>query len=166
MRNKIQTQDAQFHKRKILSFLGVFVAIFSLGGSQIIWAAGDTVPIPFSFDFGIKAAENGADVVNSLQILFILTLIAMAPSLFLMVTSFTRVLVVLHFTRTALGTQQAPPNQVLIGLALFITLFIIILIYPFYYSITFITLFPYKPSISHSTTCMCYKIALFCTIQS
>ena len=124
MRNKIQKQDVQFHRRKILSFLGVFVAIFSLGGSQIIWAAGDTVPIPFSFDFGVRAAENGADVVNSLQILFILTLIAMAPSLFLMLTSFTRVLVVLHFTRTALGTQQAPPNQVLIGLALFITLFI------------------------------------------
>ncbi len=124
MRNKIQKKGIQFHKHKILSFLGVFVAIFHLGGSQVIWATGDAVPIPFSFDFSVKAAENGADVVNSLQILFILTLIAMAPSLILMLTSFTRVLVVLHFTRTALGTQQAPPNQVLIGLALFITLFI------------------------------------------
>lgn len=90
----------------------------------MIWAVSNDTPIPFSFDFNVKAAENGSDVVNSLQILFILTLIAMAPSLLLMITSFTRVLVVLHFTRTALGTQQAPPNQVLIGLSLFITLFI------------------------------------------
>ena len=121
--NKKHHKKRQFHTLKVLSFLGVFVTIFTLSGSQI-WATGEGVPIPFSFDFNVKAAENGGDVVNSLQILFILTLIAMAPSLLLMVTSFTRVLIVLHFTRTALGTQQAPPNQVLIGLALFITLFI------------------------------------------
>lgn len=110
--------------RRFLHFLGVFVTIFTLAGTQMIWATTDTAPIPFSIDFGVKAAENGADVVNSLQILFILTLIAMAPSLLLMLSSFTRVLIVLHFTRSALGTQQSPPNQILIGLALFITLFI------------------------------------------
>lgn len=123
MKNKLYYQK-QFHTAKLLGLLGVFVTIFTLSGSQVIWAAGEGIPIPFSFDFNVRTAENGADVVNSLQILFILTLIAMAPSLLLMLTSFTRVLIVLHFTRTALGTQQAPPNQVLIGLALFITLFI------------------------------------------
>lgn len=123
MKIKIQTKK-QFHRLKVWTLLGVFVSIFTLGGTQIIWATSEGVPLPFSFDFNVRAAENGADVVNSLQILFILTLVAMAPSLLLMLTSFTRVLIVLHFTRTALGTQQAPPNQVLIGLALFISLFI------------------------------------------
>lgn len=123
MKNRFQ-KIGQLHRKRILHFLGVFVTIFTLSGMQAAWATVDNVPIPFSFDFNFKPAENGADVVNSLQILFILTIIAMAPAFLLMLTSFTRVLIVLHFTRTALGTQQAPPNQVLIGLALFITLFI------------------------------------------
>lgn len=114
----------QLHIIKILHVLGVFVSIFTLGGTGAVWATDGNVPIPFSVDFGIKTTENGADVVNSLQILFILTILAMAPTLLLMLTSFTRVLIVLHFTRNALGTQQAPPNQVLIGLALFLTFFI------------------------------------------
>ncbi len=81
-------------------------------------------PIPFSVDFNVSAAENPSDVVSSLQILFILTIIALAPSILIMMTSFTRLVVVLHFIRSALGTQQTPPNQILIGLALFITFFI------------------------------------------
>ena len=85
--------------------------------------AGD-VAVPFSADFNISSAENGGDVVSSLQILFILTIISLAPSIFMMMTSFTRILVVLHFVRSALGTQQTPPNQILIGIALFLTLFI------------------------------------------
>ena len=61
---------------------------------------------------------------GSLRILLTLTLIALAPILIIMLTSFTRILIVLHFTRAALNTQTAPPNQVLIGLALFLTFFI------------------------------------------
>ena len=53
-----------------------------------------------------------------------LTVLSLAPSLLVMVTSFTRIVVVLSFVRTALGTQQSPPNQVLVGLALFLTLFV------------------------------------------
>ncbi len=60
----------------------------------------------------------------TLQILLILTIISLAPSILIMLTSFTRILIVLHFVRTALGTQTTPPNQVMIGLALFLTLFI------------------------------------------
>lgn len=128
MNNKPQRKK-QLHIFKILQVLGVFVSIFTIVGANAIWATDGNVPIPFSIDFGVKASENGADVVNSLQILFILTLVAMAPTLLLMLTSFTRVLIVLHFTRSALGTQQAPPNQVLIGLSLFITLFIMMPIF-------------------------------------
>ncbi|MGN1179866.1 MAG: flagellar type III secretion system pore protein FliP [Suilimivivens sp.] len=69
--------------------------------------------------------DNGNGQVNgTLRILITLTLISLAPILLIMLTSFTRVLIVLHFTRAALNTQTAPPNQVLIGLALFLTFFI------------------------------------------
>ena len=54
----------------------------------------------------------------------VLTVLSLAPSILIMLTSFTRIIIVLHFVRTAIGTQTAPPNQVLVGLALFLTLFI------------------------------------------
>ena len=59
-----------------------------------------------------------------MKILLVLTVIALAPSILIMLTSFTRIIVVLHFVRQALGTQTSPPNQVLVGLALFLTIFI------------------------------------------
>ena len=66
--------------------------------------------------------NNGNGQVNgNLRILLTLTLLGIAPILIIMLTSFTRVLIVLHFTRSALNTQTAPPNQVMIGLALFLT---------------------------------------------
>ena len=69
--------------------------------------------------------NNGNGQVNGmLRILIILTLIALAPTLLLMLTAYTRILIVLHFTRSALGTQTSPPNQILIGIALFLTLFV------------------------------------------
>ena len=69
--------------------------------------------------------DNGNGSLNgALRILITLTLIAIAPSLIIMMTAFTRIIIVLHFTRAALNTQTAPPNIVLIGLALFLTFFI------------------------------------------
>lgn len=69
--------------------------------------------------------NNGeGDLSGTLRILLILTLIALAPTLIVMLTSFTRIIIVLHFTRAALNTQTAPPNMVLIGLTLFLTFFI------------------------------------------
>ncbi|MBR3770076.1 MAG: flagellar type III secretion system pore protein FliP [Lachnospiraceae bacterium] len=77
-------------------------------------------------DLDISAStDDSADGLSStLQILILLTVISLAPSILIMVTSFTRILIVLHFTRSATGMQTTPPNQVLIGLALFLTLFI------------------------------------------
>ena len=72
---------------------------------------------------GISAGD-GSDLASVLQILLVLTVIALAPSILIMVTSFTRIVIVMHFTRGALGTQSAPPNQVLVGLSLFLTFFI------------------------------------------
>ena len=68
--------------------------------------------------------DGEGSLAGSLRILITLTLIALAPTLIIMMTSFTRILIVLHFTRSALGTQSAPPNQVLLGLTLFLTFFI------------------------------------------
>ncbi|MCL6582431.1 MAG: flagellar type III secretion system pore protein FliP [bacterium] len=64
------------------------------------------------------------DVGTSLQILFLLTILSLAPAILMMVTSFTRIVVVLSFFRQALGTQQLPTNQIIIGLSLFLTFFV------------------------------------------
>ena len=66
---------------------------------------------------------NGSNV-QTLEILFFTTLIALLPSILVMMTSFTRIVISLSFLRTAMGTQQNPPNNVIIGIALFLTLFI------------------------------------------
>ena len=74
--------------------------------------------------FTITSSDGNGQINGALRILITLTLIALAPTLLIMLTSFTRILIVLHFTRAALNTQTAPPNQVLIGLALFLTFFV------------------------------------------
>ncbi|OQW35845.1 MAG: flagellar biosynthetic protein FliP [Nitrospira sp. SG-bin1] len=80
-------------------------------------AAGPSV----SIDFGANGPKQTAVVI---QILILLTVLSLAPALFIMVTSFTRIVIVLAFLRQALGTQAVPPNQVLLSLALFLTMFI------------------------------------------
>lgn len=67
--------------------------------------------------------ESG-ELSGTIKILLVLTVLSLAPAILIMLTSFTRIIIVLHFVRNALGTQTAPPNQVMIGLALFLTLFI------------------------------------------
>jgi flagellar biosynthetic protein FliP len=82
-----------------------------------------TVPIP-SINLGIGQATNPKQVVGALQILMLLTVLTLAPTLLVLMTSFTRIIVVLSFVRTAIGTQTTPPNQVLVGLALLLTFFV------------------------------------------
>ena len=71
-----------------------------------------------------EGADNPEDVASAIQILFLMSLIALAPSLLLLMTGFTRIIIMLSFMRQAMATQQMPPNQVLVGLALFLTMFI------------------------------------------
>ena len=68
--------------------------------------------------------SDSGTLSSTVRILLVLTVLALAPSILIMLTSFTRIIIVLHFVRSAIGTQTSPPNQVLIGLALFLTLFI------------------------------------------
>jgi len=75
-------------------------------------------------NLNITYSDERGNLSGSLRILITLTLLSLAPFLLIMMTSFTRIIIVMHFTRTAIGTQTAPPNQVLIGLTLFLTFFI------------------------------------------
>ena len=67
--------------------------------------------------------DNGS-ISTPIRMLLVLTVLSLAPSILIMFTSFTRIIIVLHFIRTAIGTQTSPPNQVIVGLALFLTMFI------------------------------------------
>lgn len=73
---------------------------------------------------GVEEADEPEEVALTLQILALMTVLSLAPSILIMMTSFTRIIVVFHFLRQALGTQQMPPNQLLLGLAIFITIFV------------------------------------------
>jgi flagellar biosynthetic protein FliP len=96
---------------------------------------GATAPVPpegtdvasglnLANELTVTYLNGNGELNSSLKILLTLTLMALAPTLIMMMTSFTRIIIVLHFTRAALNTQTAPPNQVLIGLALILTFFI------------------------------------------
>jgi len=85
---------------------------------------GDSTKENGGFSLTYDSGSGTGELSGSVQILLVLTIISLAPSILIMLTSFTRIIIVLHFTRAALNTQTAPPNQVLIGLALFLTVFI------------------------------------------
>lgn len=91
-------------------------------------SAGTQIPknlpvIPF-VDLSVRSPETGREVAFSLQLLLILTVLSLAPSLIILLTSFLRVSIVLDFVKRALSLQQVPPGQVLMGIALFLTIFI------------------------------------------
>ncbi len=77
-----------------------------------------------SITVGIGEATDPGQTSTALQILLVLTVLSMAPAILLMTTAFIRIVVVLSFVRQAIGTQQMPPNQIIIGLALFLTFFV------------------------------------------
>ena len=116
--------DIAAAKKKLLRSFTVFLislAIFVLG--CVLLARVTTYAAPgVTIDF--TAGDAGEGSMGVLEILFLFVLIGLLPSLLLMMTSFTRIIIVLSFMRNALGTQQSPPNQVLVGLALFLTIFI------------------------------------------
>lgn len=110
------------HRRKIIVIslcISAVFALFSILTVRAMAAEDDNNLI----SIGISAGD-GSDLASVLQMLLVLTVISLAPSILMLVTSFTRIVIVLHFTRAALGTQTVPPNQVIVGLSLFLTFFI------------------------------------------
>ena len=85
--------------------------------------ADSTLPVP-RLSFGLEQSQAPQDVASGIQILVLLTILTLAPSLLIMMTSFTRTVIVLSLIRNAIGVPQLPPNQVLIGLSLFLTFFV------------------------------------------
>ncbi len=99
--------------KKIAFFILIAPASFSA----------ELLPIP-KINIGISQAKGPQDVALSLQILFLLTILTLVPSIIMMVTSFVRIVIVLTFMKQALSVQQAPPQQIITALALFLTFFI------------------------------------------
>jgi flagellar biosynthetic protein FliP len=80
--------------------------------------------LPFKLNLGVEAAQQPQDIDVGIKILFAITLLTLAPSIILLMTSFTRIVIVLSFIRSALSLQGGPANQIIIGLSLFMTYFI------------------------------------------
>lgn len=122
-------------KKSVVGVLLVAALILIAAG-----AAAEPLALP-TVSVGVGKVSKPADVSVVLQIFFLITVISLAPSLLMMTTSFTRIVVVLSFLRSALGTQQAPSNQILVGLSLFLTFFIMA---PVWQQVNSQALQPYK----------------------
>lgn len=111
--------------KRIIKILLVICFVISITSSSYSTVSA-TTPTTASGGAGFSLNFDGqsANLSGTLRILLILTVISLAPSILIMFTSFTRIVIVLHFVRAALSTNSSPPNQVIIGLALFLTLFI------------------------------------------
>jgi flagellar biosynthetic protein FliP len=112
--------------------LWLFLGLIVLGGASSAFAQTNGLPLPaatnsiapFKLKFGIEGGSPGQDLDLGIKVLFTITLLTLAPSIILLMTSFTRIVIVLSFIRSALSLQGTPANQILIGLSLFITFFI------------------------------------------
>lgn len=100
-----------------------FLGLLALPAAAAAATGQGGLPVP-AVSVSVAPAGSPGQVTTSLQILLLLTVLSLAPAVLLLMTSFTRIVVVLSFARTALGSANLPPNQVLIGLALFLTLFV------------------------------------------
>jgi flagellar biosynthesis protein FliP len=94
------------------------VCLFCMGD-----VSAQTSPIP-KITIGVDSAQNPQDIAVTLQVMLLMTVFTLAPSILIMMTSFIRIVITFHFLRQALGTQALPPNQVIVGLSLFLTIFI------------------------------------------
>lgn len=112
-------------KRSRIILLTLFILLFA---SISVKAASPTLNIP-NVNISVDGAETPKEYVDNIKLLLLLTSLTFIPAIVLTMTSFTRIIIVLGFVRNALSTQQSPPNQVLVGLALFMTLFIMAPVY-------------------------------------
>lgn len=107
--------------KKKLIIVGLLLGLWSIFTVSVASATAVN-PIP---DIGIQIGDSGGEPsTSSLSIILLITVLSIAPAILVLMTSFTRIVIVLGFVRSSLGTQQMPPNQVLVGLALFLTLFV------------------------------------------
>lgn len=115
----LSTTDNNNFRKKINS--NRFYIFFSTIALFVIPAAAQLIP---KVTMSVGDTQKPQDVAVALQVLFLLTILTLAPSILVMLTSFVRIIIVFSFLRRAIGTQTMPPDQVLVGLALFMTMFI------------------------------------------
>ena len=119
-----------YRRRYLIGCLRLFIPaalVFAACiGLSPVCCLGDTPPIaaPPYLSIGLDKVENPGEVAVILQIFFLLTVLSLVPAILIMLTSFTRIVIVLSLLRQAIGAQQMPPNQIIIGLSLFLTFFI------------------------------------------
>lgn len=102
-----------------------WLTLLLLLGAFAFQASAQTTPlVPFKVNLGLETAQQPKDVDVGIKVLFAITLLSLAPSIILLMTSFTRIVIVLSFIRSALSLQGTPANQIIIGLSLFMTYFI------------------------------------------
>jgi flagellar biosynthetic protein FliP len=106
-----------------LALLAGLLALLLVGFTASTAGAQSLPTIP-RVSVGIDQAQTPQDTVSTLQIVFLLTVLSLAPAILIMVTAFTRIIIVLSLIRNAIGVPQLPPNPVLLGLALFLTFFV------------------------------------------
>jgi flagellar biosynthetic protein FliP len=109
--------------RLLLCVVALYSCSFATFGQEPQPASGASL-VPFKLNLGVEASQQPRDVDSAIKILFAMTLLTLAPSIILLMTSFTRIVIVLSFVRSALALQGTPANQILIGLSLFMTYFI------------------------------------------
>lgn len=106
----------------MISRLRLHLLTFTLLCGSVLPALAQAPVMP-NINVSIGQGKDVSNVSSSLQIILLMTVLSLAPAIIMLVTSFARIVIVLGFTRTALGTQAIPPNSILIGLALFLTAF-------------------------------------------
>jgi flagellar biosynthetic protein FliP len=106
------------------ALLALFIVGCDVALAQTSEPAPAATPAPLSVNIGLNGISQARDVDSAIKILFAITLLSLAPSIVLLMTSFTRIAIVLSFVRHALSLQGAPANQIIIGLSLFLTYFI------------------------------------------
>lgn len=102
---------------KIITLILLLLFVLDLSAQQ------NTVPLP-KIGIDIGTADSPEDVSVTLQLLLLLTVLSLAPSILIMTTSYLRIIIVFQFLKNAMGTMQMPPNQLLAGIALFLTFFV------------------------------------------
>jgi len=100
------------------------IALLILLGLFLTSCATQDGSVPSTIKVEVGSGNQPQDVVSGIQIIVLLTILSLAPAILMMMTSFVRIIIVLSFVRSALGVPQMPPNQVLLGLALFLTIFV------------------------------------------
>jgi flagellar biosynthesis protein FliP len=121
----MQSKFRYFMKKKILSRAAVWLLIIAAVICILISAQEASAAEKGFTGLELRVGGGGkGGLTTSLQILVLMTLLSLLPAILISVTSFTRLIIVMHFLRQAIGTQTMPPNQVLLGLSLFLTFFI------------------------------------------